>query len=166
MTYMKIKDKTIRMLFAVYLVLMLWLMFGQRMGKVLYGVPYFEQIKMNTNLIPFKTIMSFIVSFKAHINDGMGYMVRFTIVNLLGNILMFIPLGWYVSYFIRRARNVLTHILICTAIIAAAEAAQLFSLLGSFDVDDFILNLIGTLIGWGVYRFVYPKRRKRYENNN
>ncbi|MBQ2690847.1 MAG: VanZ family protein, partial [Clostridia bacterium] len=103
---MKIKDKTIRVLFAVYLVLMLWLMFGQRIGKVLYGVPYFEQIKMNTNLVPFKTIMSFIVSFKAH---GMGYMVRFTIVNLLGNILMFIPLGWYVSYFIRRARNVLTH---------------------------------------------------------
>ncbi|MBQ2326968.1 MAG: VanZ family protein [Clostridia bacterium] len=44
--------------------------------------------------------------------------------------------------------------------------AQLFSLLGSFDVDDFILNLIGTAIGWGIYRFVYPKRRKRYENNN
>ena len=67
---MKIKDKTIRVLFAVYLVLMLWLMFGRRIGKVLYGVPYFEQIKMNTNLVPFKTIMSFIVSFKAHINDG------------------------------------------------------------------------------------------------
>ena len=158
---MKMKGKTIRLLFIAYCILMLWLMFGQRIGRPLYGVSYFEQISMNMNLVPFKTISSFIASFKTHINDGIGYMVRFTIVNLLGNILMFIPLGWFISHFYKKAEHIMYHSLICAGLIAAAEMAQLFSLLGSFDVDDFILNLIGTAIGWGIYRFICPKGRKK-----
>ena len=38
------------------------------------------------------------------------------------------------------------------AVIAAVEAVQLFTLLGSCDVDDLLLNLLGVLLGWGLLR--------------
>ena len=38
-----------------------------------------------------------------------------------------------------------------TLLIAVVETTQLFTLLGSCDVDDLILNLLGAALGYGIY---------------
>jgi len=36
---------------------------------------------------------------------------------------------------------------------------QLFTLLGSADIDDLILNLVGTAIGFGIFRLLNKWKR-------
>ena len=43
--------------------------------------------------------------------------------------------------------------LLCvTLMITAVELAQLFTLVGSCDVDDLLLNLLGAGLGYGLYK--------------
>ena len=46
-------------------------------------------------------------------------------------------------------------------IMLAVEVAQLFTLRGSFDVDDLILNLLGAAIGYLIYRWTEPAKKKK-----
>ena len=40
--------------------------------------------------------------------------------------------------------------------ILAAEGAQLLFRVGSFDIDDIILNLLGVLIGYAAFKAAFP----------
>ena len=42
--------------------------------------------------------------------------------------------------------------------ILCAETVQLFTLLGSFDIDDFIFNLSGACLGFAVVRIPFINR--------
>ena len=70
-------------------------------------------------------------------------------INLIGNIVMFIPfgfLGWWSSRYNQLHRLVLDFL---TAIFII-EACQYFTRLGIFDVDDILLNFLGVLIGFKI----------------
>ena len=69
-------------------------------------------------------------------------------INLVGNVVLFIPAGWLLPRLWRRFRNFFLFILTCAVSIFLIETLQLFTLLGSFDVDDIILNLSGMLLGY------------------
>ena len=56
-----------------------------------------------------------------------------------------------------RFRNFFLFVATCTGLILLVETLQLFTLLGSFDIDDVILNLAGMLIGY----FLCLLRRKK-----
>ena len=55
---MKKTKSVIYWLFAAYVLLMLWLLFGQRMGVTSPGT-YWDQISSRINLIPLQTITEF-----------------------------------------------------------------------------------------------------------
>ena len=48
-----------QILFVLYLLLMLWLLFGQRAGAIVWD-EYAQSLKENCNLIPFRTIESYL----------------------------------------------------------------------------------------------------------
>lgn len=87
------------------------------------------------NLIPFSTILSFIKN---------GAFID-SIFNLLGNIVLFVPLGFF-SYIVYNSNKKKS---ICLFIITTllVEVCQLFLPLRKFDVDDLILNSLGGFIG-------------------
>lgn len=68
--------------------------------------------------------------------------------NLIGNIIAFIPLG----YLMPRLHKIFENLFLCMAtallFILGIELFQLFSAFGIFDVDDILLNGLGTLIGY------------------
>lgn len=68
--------------------------------------------------------------------------------NLVGNIIAFIPLG----YLMPRLHKIFENLFLCMAtallFILGIELFQLFSAFGIFDVDDILLNGLGTLIGY------------------
>ena len=50
-----------------------------------------------------------------------------------------------------KQRNFFRFFVSCTGIMFLVEVLQLFTLLGSFDVDDLILNLFGMTLGFILY---------------
>ncbi len=137
-----------RILFIVYSVVMIWLLFGQRFNISLPN-DYFSEIKSNINLIPFRTIYEYAVISNKNSDSEL---LRHAFINLAGNVIMFIPLGFFLSDIWHNLRSFLKHTLCTAAIILIIETVQLFTLLGSFDIDDLILNVIGSVIGYGIWR--------------
>ena len=72
--------------------------------------------------------------------------------NIIGNILMFIPFGFFTSYYLKldKKRTIFCLTLIVSIVI---ELIQL-KIGRAFDVDDIILNMVGSLIGYFLYRLM------------
>lgn len=93
--------------------------------------PSFDSV----NLVPFRQIAEY---------SGMVGMHE--VVNLLGNILMFSPLGFLVVWLWRHKHPLAAGTLWTMAFSVLIEFVQLFSMRGT-DIDDVILNTAGGLIG-------------------
>lgn len=78
--------------------------------------------------------------------------------NVLGNMLMFIPYGFFISYFLKYKKILPPVILIFIASLAI-EITQL--LIGRvFDIDDIFLNMIGGILGYFSYKFINKLKNK------
>ena len=72
--------------------------------------------------------------------------------NIIGNIIMFIPFGFFTSYYLKlnKKRTIFYLTLIVSVVI---ELIQL-KIGRAFDVDDIILNMVGSMIGYLLYRLM------------
>jgi glycopeptide antibiotics resistance protein len=73
-------------------------------------------------------------------------------INLLGNVLVFIPLGILLPLFLRKLRRLTRFFMASSAIILSVELVQLFTLRGICDVDDYLLNMVGMFAGFILFR--------------
>ncbi|MBO5569415.1 MAG: VanZ family protein [Clostridia bacterium] len=73
--------------------------------------------------------------------------------NFLGNIVLFIPVGVLVPI-VADWRQLWKTAVIGFAFSLLIETLQLITSRGCFDLDDVILNGLGTVIGFGIYRAV------------
>lgn len=135
-----------RMVFEVYCALMFVLLFLQRSPHLGAGAGYAETLRLNLNLIPGVTIHRFM-----RVWDTPVYH-RAAIVNVIGNVIMFIPLGFGLPWVCERLRRLWKTLLVSAGIIILVEIIQLVTLLGHCDVDDLILNLIGVAVGYLFWR--------------
>jgi glycopeptide antibiotics resistance protein len=71
--------------------------------------------------------------------------------NLGGNIIGFVPLGILFPALFLAFRSFWRVALVCFCISLLFETTQLLTGLGSFDVDDIILNTTGGIVGYIVY---------------
>ncbi|MGI6031604.1 MAG: VanZ family protein [Eubacteriales bacterium] len=79
-------------------------------------------------------------------------------VNVWGNVLMFIPMGMLIPLLWKRGWST---VLIGFGASCLIEGLQLFSY-RSTDVDDVLLNTLGTLVGYGMYKlllYIAPRMR-------
>ncbi len=101
------------------------------------------------NLVPFKTISAYL----AHSN------VDLLLLNLVGNMVMFVPWGFGIVLLWKSNQKPMRVILLCLGFTVFIEFVQLF--IGrSVDVDDLILNFIGGILGSISYFIVvrvFPK---------
>lgn len=96
----------------------------------------------NINLIPFRSISPYL----RNITEPYAFK------NILANILVFIPLGFFVTN--KNSKNVFKALIICLGVILSIECIQLLFKIGFFDVDDIILNFIGSLLGMGINKIL------------
>ena len=94
------------------------------------------------NFVPFKTIWPYFLGEK-------GGMIA--IFNLIGNIALFVPIGFLVPFVCKSMTWRRTLILAILAPLAI-EGIQVAARVGIFDIDDVILNGLGVILGYGVYR--------------
>ena len=114
------------------------LIFGIYILCLFQVVTFQDDVSWATNnFIPFKEIMRYNIT------------SRLFFKNVLGNMIMFLPFGFFVSYYLKSEKLTLPLFLILIASISI-EVVQL--LIGRvFDVDDIILNILGGLLGYGIY---------------
>lgn len=125
-------------LFIIYLCIMAYfLFFSEQLGRVPSDTYHY-------NLKPFTEI-------KRYINYSREIGSFNVILNLIGNVVCFMPFGFVLPILSNRQRNMfkVTFLsLLCSIII---ELVQLVSKLGSCDVDDIILNTMGGLLGYVMF---------------
>lgn len=92
---------------------------------------------VNNNFVPFKTI-------SLYLHGHQGGVI--TLGNLLGNIIPFIPIGVLLPLLFRSIswKGVLAAAI---AFSFSIEILQFLMQLGSFDVDDILLNTVGVMLG-------------------
>lgn len=88
------------------------------------------------------------------------------LVNLIGNIAMFIPTGIILPVLYRRLNNFFKAVAVGALISLCIEILQLPFSARFSDIDDLILNTVGVAIGYGVYalvKFLRKAVKKRSE---
>lgn len=134
-------------IFILYIGAMLWLLLGRSRGWI-DGLSYRQMLSENINLKPFYTIDNYVNIIKNYPNSPY---YRHCIINLFGNILLFIPAGWLLPRLFPSMRKFFPFFLTVLIAIVFVELLQMFTLLGHLDVDDIILNLSGMMIGYIVF---------------
>lgn len=120
----RVKD-LISFLFVIYLVFLA------------YVVTSYQTNYLDSNLIPFKEICRYDIHSKLFIK------------NIVGNILLFIPLGTFITYKLDIKHF---YIIIITSLYFSVCIEIIQLLIGRvFDIDDILLNVFGGLIGYNIY---------------
>ena len=117
----------------------------------------------SVNLEPLHTIRSYIRFYK---NTG-SYV---SILNLLGNVLIMVPLGVLLPVLFRGMRHFWTFLPLAALVSVGVEYLQWRTATGAADVDDSILNFLGAALGYWFVRtcqMVYSlaaRRKQRGES--
>ena len=127
-----------------------FLFFAEIMGRTNLTRTY------HYNLVPFLEIKRFIIFRK---KLGMTAVV----VNLLGNIAAFLPFGFFLPFLSQKNRSFAYVTLISFEFSLLIECIQLVSKVGSFDVDDMILNTLGGSLGYLCFWVVRKWKKRRNE---
>lgn len=116
-----------------------------------YIVTYNDYSGMSSNnFIPFKEITRY------------DLMSSGFIKNILGNIFMFLPFGFFISLYIKPLKVYYPLVLTLIASLSI-EFTQLATNRRVFDVDDIILNVCGGILGYFIY-VMLENTRKRLPN--
>lgn len=128
-------------LFCLYLVLLTYfLFFAEEMGR-----SPDMRAEYAYNLVLFKEIRRFIMY-----RDILGW--RAVIMNIAGNMVAFMPFGFFLPEIWDQVNRWYTTTLLGFVFSLFIETTQLISRVGSFDVDDLLLNTLGALAGYIAFR--------------
>lgn len=101
----------------------------------------------NINLIPFKTLRGY-----RNPDSSLGF------DNFFGNIIAFLPMGFLLGFILNKSRKrFLKSIIISFLIILAFELIQFFACIGYCDVDDIILNVLSSSLGYLAYLIIIAR---------
>ena len=136
------------LLFVLYLgVLAYLLFFSEAYGRTVNRSEY------QYNLTLFREIKRFF-----QYRELLG--TRVVLVNIVGNVVAFVPFGIFLPLLSCRMRNLFLVLLATFGFSVVIEALQLIYKVGTFDVDDLFLNTLGGAVGYLLF-CVQGYRRKR-----
>lgn len=129
-------------LFLIYLAcLSYFLFFAEALGRG-------DSEEYHYNLVLFREIRRF-----WNYRDLLGWRAFF--LNTFGNVLAFLPFGFFLPVVIRRRIGLPVSLLTGFLFSLTIEMTQLVTMIGSFDVDDIFLNTIGAGLGYVLFSFCY-----------
>ncbi len=80
------------------------------------------------------------------------------VINVFGNVIVFMPFGYIVSM-LRGKSGIVIATLTGLAMSLFVEVIQLCLRIGSFDVDDLLLNTIGAFLGAVIYALIHHRKK-------
>jgi len=147
-------------MFVIYVGFVVWfLIFSDWYGRT--G----EMQDYHYNLELFKEIKRF-----WDYREQVGFFAMFT--NLFGNVLIFVPFGFFLPM-ASRYRSFFSTLYAGFGVSLCIEVFQFVTKVGSFDVDDLLLNTIGGILGHIIYVICetigrhndYKKKKKRHRRS-
>ena len=119
-------NEILNLLFIIYVLLLFELLTGTE-----------NSLGSGINYIPFKEIMRY------------KFGSKMFIYNVLGNILIFVPFGYFISRYIKPKK---VWPIVIDALITSVTVETVQLKIGrSFDIDDVMLNIVGGVVGYFVY---------------
>ena len=143
------KRKLFQAVFSVYILLMLWLLFIRHRG--IPAEDYWMQLSARINLVPFSSMGSMLRALWHNPHPDVLWTV---VYNIGGNIIMFVPLGFFLRALTARCRKFWRCMGTVAVIMTAVELCQLFTLRGFCELDDLMLNLLGAAMGWAIAKWM------------
>ncbi len=99
------------------------------------------------NFEPLRTIRNYLLAY--HYGN---ISLRLVVINLAGNLAAFAPMGFFLPALYRWQRSIFFFTATLFLSITTIEVAQVYTGVGSCDIDDLILNLAGALIVYIICR--------------
>ena len=130
-----------RVLFLIYVAgLCYFLFFAENYGRI------FGQENYRYNLVPLKEIERF-WKYRKELGIHSFY-------NLVGNVAIFMPAGFFLPMIRETNKGLFFTLGVTLQMSLSLELLQLIFRVGSFDVDDLLLNTLGGLFGYGLLKVV------------
>lgn len=79
----------------------------------------------------------------------------FAIRNLLGNLILLVPLGIFLPLLFRKSRKFTIVVATGFLVTLSIEVFQLLLRFRVFDIDDLIINTIGVMLGYGLFKLLF-----------
>ena len=107
-------------------------------------------MKYSFNIVPFKTI-------KLFTNGYMRGIVSFKnfSINIFGNLCAFMPYGVFLPLMFKNMNRFINFLLTMIIIVVIIELLQFITLSGSCDIDDLILNVLGSSIIYFIFKIKF-----------
>ena len=137
-------------MFLIYLAVLIYFLFFAGWYDHAPG----KRWEYSYNLRPFREIMRFW-------NARRRLPVRKVFLNLFGNVIGFIPFGFFLPVISSEFKNGAKVAGICCVTSLLAELIQIVTRTGSFDVDDIILNTLGAVCGYLLFLLCDAGRRRQ-----
>lgn len=150
----KRKTKIMWVCFIAYLLFLSYLLFFSSY----FGRTEFGEGEYRYNLTLLHEIERYV---KYGIRTGSWYLF---FINVCGNIAVFVPVGFFLPALWNPCKNIFFTTLISLELSLFAEITQLVTRVGSFDVDDLLLNTLGGLCGCIVFMIWRTIREKKTKN--
>ena len=87
-------------------------------------------------------------------SSGRNYLIKHAFINILGNLILLAPLSFFIALLWKRFRSFKHNILFCFIISFTIEFLQFFTDMRTTDIDDLILNTIGSIIGFYIFKLL------------
>jgi glycopeptide antibiotics resistance protein len=132
------------LIFIIYILALIYFMFfAEILGRTDVVTAY------RYNLVPLKEIKRFLYY---HRQLGLAAVIA----NLAGNVIAFMPFGFCLPLVFGHRVRFIQCVLYTFGLSLAIEITQLLCKVGTFDVDDLILNTLGGILGFAVF-VIYRK---------
>lgn len=132
--------------FICYIILLFRILLFSRIDTLLEILNGERALVRSINLIPFHTIVEYVSGQTENLR-------RFAYGNVIGNIIAFVPLGFYLPT-LKKEKGFVRNLLLVSAVSLFVEIIQGIFAIGAADIDDLILNTIGGCIGILSYKFL------------
>ncbi|MBN8253494.1 VanZ family protein [Priestia flexa] len=125
---------------------------------IIYGVAliYVTLIKENEQVYGQAMNLSLFSTIKLMWDSGN---LELAVVNVLGNIVMFAPVGMFIPLFMKSFDGFIQVFVTGFLISFTIEILQYELTERVFDIDDILLNSIGTLVGWILVKLLFFFKR-------
>lgn len=144
-----IVNTVFKLSFIIYVTTLISVLFlgGRVTGHDMSLSEYIGYLKNNVNIVPFRTISIYV---EAILTGSMNLSIP--IRNLVGNLILFLPMGIYLPSMAFRMNRLKVYFSFVAIALFFIEVMQLVTRRGIFDIDDFILNVSGALVGFIIFK--------------
>lgn len=136
--------------FIGYIALLIYLLFFRHRAS---DIPLTEYIRCSTNFVPFFSFYAFFTT------PYISYRVAVPfLINLIGNMVLFLPWGIVLPMLNEKFVSAKRFFTLTAIVIIAVEILQVLLQVGTCDIEDFLMNMIGASVGFFISKRILKNR--------